>query len=500
MISHSRIQEAQVQDGRVDVNPVPSMAFPEQFFEVPPFPTTIKKLVDPLDLRLSRLPAPGYDMRTLRKQVDSLLMEIEIRAKAHEEIYFQNQVLWDYLKTLYRRSGENAQHLRDYFHQLYQELISVHRERFSLCQRLKMARNSENVLKLLAEEQQVAKAARDNEDDLRRESELLLQQSKHENSALEERLKTYLDRLSSSHQELEDLRHIRVEEENEALADHFRVHNKVVLRVAYARFLKSIRCRIRGSKIGFTVLSVYLASIKRRSWQSWQEFLRRKKIMTKNIQSRGLEICRVLFARWKVYAALEKHFANSRRLKLLKKTFQSWSQNIAAIHWYKWSTEALIRFEGRKLIRSVFWAWKRTCMFLDWSSPRSLRLEQSAIIHFMSRIVRAWRSCSKQSRQDLQRLSHDVSRTLKLHTHLFLWKELCQSMWRRRGRNVRKFFSNARRLAFAQKSNRALTTRALSSWTGNRVHRALCKWLRVVRYRQRYHFGTSKQSTLTRYA
>lgn len=498
MTSQACIKEVLVQDGSLDVNPT-LMSFPEKLFEVPPFPTTIKKLVEPRDFRLSRLPPPGYDMRTLRKQVDSLLMEIESCAKAQEEVYFQNQVLWDYLKTLYRRSGENAQRLRDYFHHLYQELISVHRERFSLFQRLKMARNSENVLKLLAEEQQLAKNTRDDEDGLRRESELLLYQSKHENSALEERLKTYLDRLSNSHQELEDLRHIRVEEENEALADHFRVHSKVVLRVAYARFLKSVRLRIRGSKIGHALLTVYLASIKRRTWRSWQEFLKRKVFMKNSIQCRGKEICRVLFARWKVYAALEKHFTNSRRCKLLKISFQSWCQNVAVIHWDKWSTEALIGFERRKLIRRVFWAWKRTCMLLDWCSQRTLRLEQHAVLHFISRIMCAWRACSRKSRQDLQRRSHEVSRVLKLRTHIFLWKDLCQSIWRRRGKNVRKFFYNARRLAVNQRSNRALITRALSSWTGNRVHRTLYKWLRVVRYRQRYSFGKSKQSTLTRY-
>jgi hypothetical protein len=42
-----------------------------QLFYIPPFPSNIKKLVEPQQLR--DLPPAGYDMRTLRKQVISYL-------------------------------------------------------------------------------------------------------------------------------------------------------------------------------------------------------------------------------------------------------------------------------------------------------------------------------------------------------------------------------------------------------------------------------------------
>lgn len=127
--------------------------FPEAFFEIPPFPSDVKKVVDPRDLRLSRLPPPGYDMRTLRKQVDSLHQEIENRIEAQEIMYVQNNVLWEYVKSLYKCNRDNAEKLRDYFQELHSELIKVHKERCSLAQRLSIAQSSESVLKMLIEEQ-----------------------------------------------------------------------------------------------------------------------------------------------------------------------------------------------------------------------------------------------------------------------------------------------------------------------------------------------------------
>ena len=476
----------------------PAATFPEKYFEVPPLPSSVKKLVEPRDLRLSRLPPPGYDMRTLRKQVDALQLEIEERIGAQEEIYSQNRVLWDYLKALYRCSGENAQRLRDYFRELYQELVSVHRERYSLCQQLKILRNSENVLKLLAEEQGKVRAACDDDNVLRHEAELLLQQTKRENTELEKRLKTYLDRLSTSHQELEDLRHSRQDDENETLADHFRLHSKAVLRVAYSRFLRSIRARLRGSKIGHAVRSAYHSIIAAQAWGAWRAFLFRKKFMVTSTQRRCRESCQVFFARWKVYSALEKHFSNSRRIKLVKNTFQLWSEHVAAVAWEKWSLDAIHKFDIRKFTRKVFMAWKRTCMFLNWLSPSILGSECRAATHYLSKLLRAWGAVSRQSRQELQVLSYKVANTYKIRTHLFLWKDLCVSLWKRRGRYVRYFFSNARELVASQTTQRVSLMKAFSLWTGSRVRRALNTWLRIVRYRQRDRFGNSKQATLAR--
>ena len=95
-----------------------NLFFPTESFEIPPFPQTVKKIVEPRDLKLAKLPPPGYDMRTLRKQVDSLQEEIQHRIEQQEEMFLQNHVLWDYLKLLYKSNLENADKLKSYFQTL----------------------------------------------------------------------------------------------------------------------------------------------------------------------------------------------------------------------------------------------------------------------------------------------------------------------------------------------------------------------------------------------
>ena len=113
-------------------------------------------------------------MRTLRKQVDCLHQEIESRIEAQEDMYLQNNVLWEYVKSLYKCNRDNAEKLRGYFYTLHTELLKVHKERHKLSQRLKMAHNSEKVLKLLAEEQQLERAGCIEEERLKEEAEVLL--------------------------------------------------------------------------------------------------------------------------------------------------------------------------------------------------------------------------------------------------------------------------------------------------------------------------------------
>ena len=155
----------------IQANP---MVFPEAWFEIPPFPAAIKKIIEPRDLRSSRLPPPGYDMRTLRKQVDSLHQEIENRTESQEQMYSQNIVLWEYLKTLFKVNKSNAEKLQTYFKTLHSELLHIHKERHKLAQRLKMAQNAERVMKALTEEQQLELRGCVNEEQLKIEAEAML--------------------------------------------------------------------------------------------------------------------------------------------------------------------------------------------------------------------------------------------------------------------------------------------------------------------------------------
>ena len=115
----------------------------------------------------------------------------------------------------------------------------------------------ENLLKLLKDEQQYEEKGIIDESKLKQETIEALDRVKDENSHLEGTLQTYLDKLVNAQTELEDLRYQRIEDNNEEAADIFRKTNKAVLRVAYMRFLSAMQSRIKGTKLGLAVLSVY---------------------------------------------------------------------------------------------------------------------------------------------------------------------------------------------------------------------------------------------------
>lgn len=327
----------------------------------------------------------------------------------------------------------------------------------------------------------------------------LFSRAKAENSCIEDKLHTYLDRMASAHQELEDLRYSQIEDRNEELADQFRCHSKAVLRVAYSRFLRSVRKRIRGSRIAIALLSVYNRYLRKTSWAAWLAFVHRRRFMHTSRRRRAGELALGCLTRWKVFAALERHFNNSRRGKLLRATFRAWRDTASFIKWDRWSIRACDSFEARRTKRRFFAMWKQDCVLLQWNSRRTALLESTAVRHFTSVVIAAWRDVSRAGRQSMQGTSYLVSYGLKLGLHFALWKNVCELRWKRRGKLVRRFFSNSKMIVLRHKSCREHLTQAFSAWTGTRVHRCFGLWMRVVRQRQRFRHGSSRQTVLAKY-
>lgn len=99
-----------------------------------PSPPQLSKVSEPKPV--SRI-APGYDMRTLRKQVDQLNREILDRVDNQSQLYSQNERLWNYMKLLLESNKSNAVKLHDYMGALQEELQSVQKERAVLAERLR---------------------------------------------------------------------------------------------------------------------------------------------------------------------------------------------------------------------------------------------------------------------------------------------------------------------------------------------------------------------------
>ena len=114
---------------------IPNYPFKEPLFYVPHVPNIIKV---PEPKVPKRPPPPGYDMRTLRKQVEHLTEEIHEKQEVQSLLYHQNEQLWKYIQDLLESNKANAHIMRNEVMKLHIELKNVHRERYQMVEKLQM--------------------------------------------------------------------------------------------------------------------------------------------------------------------------------------------------------------------------------------------------------------------------------------------------------------------------------------------------------------------------
>lgn len=71
----------------------------------------------------------GYDMRTLRKQIDYLQTDIKERIEIQELLYIQNNELWTYSKSLLECNKNNIILMKSHITCLHNEMKVLYQDR-----------------------------------------------------------------------------------------------------------------------------------------------------------------------------------------------------------------------------------------------------------------------------------------------------------------------------------------------------------------------------------
>lgn len=429
----SSVRSAQMQTGGADEEKfdssyfVPNYPYKDPVFYIPRVPNIVKV---PEPAAPKRQPPAGYDMRTLRKQLEFLTVEIEEREDTQNLLYTQNEQLWNYIQELMEANKANAQLMRGEVQKLHTELKNAHRERYSIAEKLQLARNSKQMLAELNVELQGAQLTVEEIEARKRDAENALLYAKEENSHLEEVLRSQQEEILGAHSELEAYRKRQLEEKALDLADDFFYTNKAVLRAAYYRFRAGVQQRFKLSKISTAVKSVYGAQLKVLYFKQWCGYLHRCQVMHLNQSRRRIEYLQKCLQQWKVYAALEKYFKQSHKRVLLRRVFRAWRAEARETALDNWALVATKELHTLQFKRKFFQAWRRGTMFLYWNNPMVLLWEQDADTHYLRRVLRAWGRVSAVSRQDLQEKAQQVPGVVQ-RWHLRIWRELCETRWRR---------------------------------------------------------------------
>jgi hypothetical protein len=154
----------------------------DPIFQIPKVPE-LTKVPDPKPPR--KAPLAGYDMRTLRKQIDYLQSEIDDRTETQQLLYTQNEELWGYSRSLLECNKSNALLMRKQVKALHDELRQLHQERLLLAEKLENAEHSKEMLLKMGVELSGARGAVTTAQRMALDAEDALTRTKRENDYLE---------------------------------------------------------------------------------------------------------------------------------------------------------------------------------------------------------------------------------------------------------------------------------------------------------------------------
>lgn len=465
----------------------------DPLFHLPAFPN-ISRIQAPQGLR--KLPPPGYDMRTLRKQVDVLQEELEDRIESQSDLYEQNEQLWAYMDTLMDANKINSERLRDHVGLLHRELYALHRERFRLAAKLREARDSASILEELKSERFNIKEEASAVDRLRREAEYALERSREDNKAIEDELETQLSQMKTAHSMLDRLREQRQEDDVDEKADEFWWTSRSILRGAYKRFRKQLIPVMRGKRVSTVMKHIFNRHIKARAYNLWSNFMERRRFMHASDVRRAHEMVPLCLAQWKLYTAVGRYYRKVHEKAITRVTLESWKEEIDRRRWDKECDKKLVFFNRRKCMRKAFHGWRRDTMFLEWNTDSTRLLEEDALTCYTSFIFRRWRVATEHSMDEYEMIANDIQRFITPRRPFVAWLKGCRYRWRRRGSMLRRFFAHLTERINNRTSLAVNLKSALNFWVSSKKNSYFKRWHKYNRQRRRMH-GTFGGKTPT---
>ena len=140
----------------MDASALKSYKLNDPMFNMPAVP---ELTIVPNQKPFRKAPLPGFDMKTLRKQIEYLQLEIEDRIDTQQLLYKQNQELWGYCRSLLECNKANAELMKNQVRALHDELCQLHNERLSLTEKLENAEHSKQMLLKMSVELSSARGA-----------------------------------------------------------------------------------------------------------------------------------------------------------------------------------------------------------------------------------------------------------------------------------------------------------------------------------------------------
>ena len=180
------------------------MAIDGPVFHVPSLPRHLAKAPHRhhrrLKLRIDTI--VGYDMRTLRRQAESMSEEAEELVEEQMALYQQNSELWRFLMALREAHRRNGKLMRNQLGALRADVSALNEERITLRERLLAAHGADDELERLSARSEEARALIASERELLLQTAASLRAAEDERDLLAARLEEERRRLEALHIDL----------------------------------------------------------------------------------------------------------------------------------------------------------------------------------------------------------------------------------------------------------------------------------------------------------
>jgi len=447
-----------------------------KLFPIPVMPK-LTKLAEPTPMKRV---AAGYDMRTLRKQVDTMHAEVALRVDLQQKLYEQNDIMFSYVHELLKAQKKNSRTMKTHVISLQEELYTLQQERAVLVSQITEAQTTKDAIRSIIAQQEGLEQRILEAQNARRASVLAGQAQTVENQEIEANLKESITQMQALHIQLEDLRHVQAEEEAEERAiQHFQ-HNRASLRGAFWRFRGTLRSWRGMRKARGAFRKIRRVGLMRVYYDEWMKFLKIARMIRSNARKKTAEYVRLCLAKWKVYTALEKFYHRACRNRLLTKFLSQWKE-LVRLRLLEYRADVLYEtIEYRRNIRNIFSNWKRGIVFLEWKSEELRVKDRIAVRHLKCRILQQWRVLAAEGRVEVENRAADAVRGCILRYPFRLWRLLLQASALRKtiltSRGIANFRGNARRRRLYKYRQRAVCEEAPDL----RLRGCLKRWQRRI--------------------
>lgn len=389
-------------------------------------------ILTPLNKKLKKSPAPGYDVKTFKKEVAFLENELNDVRQNVSLLKNQNTELWSYMTTMVNNNKNNSQIFRLQIQELHEELKNVH-------------------------------------------DEILLLQ-KYDNHGIyheynlnhNEHNKIFNDEVLDYHKIDEVLKRADSVAMMPMISDE-------VTNLAFTKLRNIIRYNLLLTNIDQIVGKFYRKRMLSLILNGWKNHLHHKVIGLKLQKKINNKLQYRILYHWLKMARIRKHSY----VKSLKRGLNVWMKYT---RWKSWSSYKANIYRNKRYMGQFFQLWKYQSTFLDWGNLIIASHYERAGHYFMRRIFNSFKNSTKQCKVEENLKIWKVTLHTKSKCYK-TWLSSCQKKWQKRGQLIQSFFTKVYNLVSIKHINENSKNEAIRFWIVFNKRHVFNKWMKLLKYK-----------------